>query len=316
MKGGHFMIVDFHAHHWSEEWLPASLWDGMAKRIVDVRQRSGIQMSEDEARKELFKTVEDPTGDILIKEMDEAGIDVTVLMALDLGLDLGEPPVSILEQNKKIAELCQGHAKRLIPFVGLDPRRKEALEIFETSVKQFGMRGLKLDPAGGWYPNDRKYYPLYEKASEFDIPVLFHTGATVPPFRNIYAQPIYLDDITIDFPNLAIIAAHMGFGWWRELASMIEKKQNLFTDISGWQVYVMRSLPNFCRTLREMLDLVAGGKILFGTDGPAFRLYNFPNKMYVRTLQNLPKDPPAGTSFSTEEIDMILGKNAQMMLNL
>jgi hypothetical protein len=310
------MIIDFHAHHWSEKWLPEELWKGMARRVAAVRNRAGIQATPEGVRKDLFKFFEDPTGDILIKEMDESGIDVTVLMALDLGLDMGEPPVSIQEQNREIARICRRHPERLIPFVGLDPRREGALEIFEVAVKEWGMRGLKLDPAGGWYPNDRKYYPLYEKASELTTPIVFHTGATVPPFRNIYAQPIYLDDLTIDFPNVVVIAAHMGFGWWRELASMIEKKSNLFTDFSGWQVYAMRSFPNFCRTLREMLDLVGPGALIFGTDGPAFRLYNFVNKTWVKTIQELPKNAPAGITFTQEEVDLMLGKNAQKILGI
>jgi predicted TIM-barrel fold metal-dependent hydrolase len=264
----------------------------------------------------MLRLFEDPSGEILLQEMDEAGIDVTVLMGLDLGLDMGEPPGSIEEQNKGIAQLCQRNSKRLIAFVGLDPRRKEAVEHLDRAVKEWGMRGLKLDPAGGWYPHDRKFYPLYEKANELRIPVVFHTGATAPPFRNIYAQPIYLDDITIDFPDLILIAAHMGFGWWRELASMIEKKNNLLTDLSAWQVYAMRSFPNFCRTLREMLDLVGPGAILFGTDGPAFRLYPMGNKDWVKTIKDLPQNAPPGIKFAQEEVDLILGKNAQKVLGL
>ncbi len=310
------MVIDFHAHQFTTDWLPKMFWEGMAKRVVAVRKRAGIETTPEEVSKDLFKIFEDPTGDILIKEMDEAGIDVTVLMGLDLGLDMGEPPVSIQDQNRELAKLCRRHPKRLIPFVGLDPRRKGTLKLFETAVKEWGMRGLKLDPAGGWYANDRKYYPLYKKAQEFKVPVLFHTGATVPPFRNIYAQPIYLDDITIDFPDLTIIAAHMGFGWWRELASMIEKKTNLFTDFSGWQVSAMRNFPNFCRTLREMLDLVGPAAVLWATDGPAFRLYTYTNKMWLKAIKELPKNAPPGMTFTQEEVDCMLGKNAQRILDL
>ncbi len=170
------MVIDFHAHQFTTDWLPKMFWEGMAKRVVAVRKRAGIETTPEEVSKDLFKIFEDPTGDILIKEMDEAGIDVTVLMGLDLGLDMGEPPVSIQDQNRELAKLCRRHPKRLIPFVGLDPRRKGTLKLFETAVKEWGMRGLKLDPAGGWYANDRKYYPLYEKAQEFKVPVLFHTA--------------------------------------------------------------------------------------------------------------------------------------------
>ena len=310
------MVIDFHNHHWSQESVPERFWEGLAKRVATVRQREGIETTPEETRGYLFKAFEDPSGDFLLKEMDEAGIEVTVLLALDLGLAMGEPLIPIQEQNRKIAELCRRHPKRLIPFAGIDPRRENALEILKVSLEEWGMRGVKFHPGCGWYPNDRKYYPFYEKICQVGVPVLFHTGTQLPPFRSIYAQPIYLDDISIDFPELTIIAAHMGFGWWRELASMIERKKNLFADISGWQVYAMRSFPNFCRTLREILDLVGAGSVLFGTDGPTFRLYSFTNKVWVSTLKNLPRDTPGGIKFSQEEIDMILFKNAQDILGL
>ena len=311
------MIIDIHNHHWSKDSVPEKFWQGLANRVATVRtQRERIPTTPEEVRKDLFKVFEDPTGEILLKEMDEAGISVTVLLALDLGLGMGEPPVSIWEQNRSLAELCRKHPRRLIPFVGIDPRRKDALRLLETGVKEWGMRGVKFHPGGGWYPNDRAYYPVYEKAAELRVPALFHTGTQLPPFRSIYSQPIYLDDITVDFPELTVIAAHMGVGWWRELASMIEKKSNLFADLSGWQVYAMRNFPNFCRTLREMLDLVGPGTLLFGTDGPTFRLYTFNNQKWVKTIQELPKNAPPGITFSREEIETILWKNAQQLLDL
>jgi predicted TIM-barrel fold metal-dependent hydrolase len=65
-----------------------------------------------------------------------------------------------------------------------------------------------------------------------------------------------------------------------------------------------------------MLDLVGPGALIFGTDGPAFRLYNFGNKKWVKTIQALPKNAPAGITFTQEEVDLMLGKNAQKILGL
>jgi predicted TIM-barrel fold metal-dependent hydrolase len=309
------MIIDIHNHHWSEASVPERFWDGLAKRVATVRsQREGVETTPEEVRRKLFKAFEDPTGEILIKEMDEAGIGVTALLALDLGLTMGEPKVSIQEQNRGLAELCRRYPRRLIPFVGIDPRRQGALEILERGLAEWGMGGVKFHPGAGWYPNDRSYYPIYEKACEYKVPVLFHTGSQLAPFRSIFSQPIYLDDVTIDFPDLTIIAAHLGVGWWRELASLIEKRKNLYADISGWQVYAMRSFPYFCRTLREILDIVGPGALLFGTDGPTFRLYSYTNKVWARTISELPKSAPAGIHFSQEEIEGILWKNASTFL--
>jgi hypothetical protein len=148
------------------------------------------------------------------------------------------------------------------------------------------------------------------------VPVLFHTGATIPPFRNKYTQPIYLDDVSLDFPDLTIIAAHMGFGWWPELASMMAKRTNLITDISGWQQNAIRHFPTFAKTLREMMHLVGADNILFATDGPSFRLYNLPNKEWARLIRSLPQEAPAGIEFTVPEIELLLGKSAQRHLKL
>lgn len=311
------MVIDFHNHHWSEETVPERFWDGLAKRVASVRsEREGIRTTPEEARKILFQAFDDPSGEILLNEMDEAGIEKTVLLGLDLGLAMGEPPVPIQEQNRRLAELCLSHPGRLIPFAGIDPRRTEAKAIFSVCLREWKMRGVKFHPGGGWCPNDHEYYPLYEMASGLGVPVLFHTGPQLPPFRSFYCQPIYLDDITLDFPDLTVIAAHVGFGWWRELVSLIEKKRNLYADLSGWQVYAMRSLPNFCRTLREILDLIGPDRLLFGTDGPAFRLYSFTNKVWLKTLSGLPEYASDGIQFSREEINQILYGNGKRILGL
>ena len=311
------MIIDAHAHLWTEDWLPAPFWEGMAKRVCTVRKRAtGEDLTVEIVKKKMFPAYWDRDGSVLIAEMDDAEIDKTVILPLDLGIELGEASVSVERINEIYAEISSRYPDRLVSFVGVDPRRKNAVEILERGVRQWGMKGLKLDPASGFYPNDEICYPLYKKASELGIPVLFHTGATIPPFRNKYTQPIYLDDVSLDFPDMTIIAAHMGFGWWQELASMMAKRTNLITDICGWQQNAIRHFPTFAKTLREMMYLVGADNMLFATDGPSFRLYNLPNKEWVRVIRNLSKDPPEGIEFNESEIELLLGKSAQRHLKL
>ena len=176
------------------------------------------------------------------------------------------------------------------------------------------MRGLKLDPAAGFYPNERMVYPYYEKARELGVPVLFHTGAAIPPFRNKYADPIYLDDVTLDFPELTVIAAHFGFGWWQQAAFLISKKTNMVTDISGWQPVAARDFGLFCRYLRDMISIAGAHNILFATDGPAFDLYGMDAKWWADLFRSLPEKAPAGIKFNHEEIEAILHLNARRVL--
>lgn len=304
------MVIDFHAHLFNRNWLPQKFWDGMINRTISVKGRAGEIISREEVEKKLFAQVADPKGDVLIQEMNESGIDLTQIMPLDLGLDLGEPPVSIEEKNRLIAEIVNNRPHKLQSYFGIDPRRSDGVLLFEKAVKESGMRGLKLDPASGFYPNDRLVYPFYEKATELGVPVLFHTGMTIPPFRNKFTDPIYLDDVTLDFPDLTIIAAHVSFGWWQQLSFMISRKVNLMTDISGWQPIAFHHYDLFCRYLRDMISIGGSGNFLFATDGPSFRLYNLGNKEWVDIIKNLPENAPPGINFSSEEIDNILYKNA------
>jgi predicted TIM-barrel fold metal-dependent hydrolase len=311
------MIIDAHAHLWNEDWHPDTFWEGMARRVCTVRERTtGERLTPEMVRRDLFRGYWDPDGSVLIAEMDAAGIDKTIIAALDLDTQLGDSRVPLERVNELHAEVSSRYPDRIVAYAGVDPRRSNAVEIFERGVRKWGMKGLKLHPAAGFYPNDPVCYPIYKKASELGVPVLFHTGATVPPFRNKYARPIYLDDVSLDFPDLTLIAAHMGFGWWQELASMIAKRTNLITDISGWQQNATRHYPTFVKTLREMMYLVGADNMLFATDGPAFRLYNLNNTEWVRLIRNLCREAPEGIEFTESEIELLLGKSAQLHLNL
>jgi predicted TIM-barrel fold metal-dependent hydrolase len=309
------MIIDSHAHLWIEDWLPEAFWNGMAQRVCTVRKRTrGEDLTVETVKKTMFPAYWDKDGTVLIKEMDEGGIGRTIIVPLDLGIELGEAKASVEEINESYAAVAKRHPGRITAYVGVDPRRKNAAEILDRGVKQWGLKGLKLDPAAGFYPNEEICYPLYRKASDLGVPVLFHTGATIPPFRNKYTQPIYLDDVSLDFPDLTLIAAHMGFGWWQELASLIAKRTNLITDISGWQQNAIRHYPTFVKTLREMMHLVGADNMLFATDGQSFRLYNLSNKEWAKMIRNLPREAPEGIPFTEGEIELLLGKSAQKHL--
>ena len=94
----------------------------------------------------------------------------------------------------------------------------------------------------GFFPNDQRYYPIYETARSLGLTVLFHTGTTgigagAPGGLGLklkYGRPIYLDDVAADFPDLTIIAAHPGWPWTEELLSVAVHKGNVYVDMSGW----------------------------------------------------------------------------------
>lgn len=314
-KGENPMIIDIHYHVWDEGWRPERFWDAVTKLMIPGLARTGKEMSEGEFKRKVLPSYWDPKGEKLIKAMEEEGIDKTVISVSDLGTaGMGEAKVPIREINKSYAEIANKYPDKVIAFFGIDPRREKSLRLFEVAVKEWGMKGLKFHPDTGFYPNEKVCYPFYQKALELRVPVLIHTGPMVPGFRNKYSQPIYLDDLLVDFPGLKIIAAHCGDCWSPEWAG-IAFGNNLYGDLALWQLKAKYNYKAFCQTLRTLMDTAGSHKILYGTDGFAYSPL-ISNKEWIDIIQNLPKKAPEGLIFNEEEIVSILGGNAKKLLGI
>lgn len=303
------MIIDIHAHLMSRDYPARGYWDGW------VRLGEALSGIPAERIRRRLPEMWDSSGDMLVKEMDEANIDKSVIFPADFGLAIGEAAVSIEEQNRIHAQAVARHPDRLIAFVGVDPRRKEAVKLLEKGVKEWGMKGLKLLPCAGFYPNDKAFYPLYEKALKLKIPVLIHTGPEIPPFHSKYGRPVYVEDVALDFPDLTFIMAHAGgLAWWTEAVSIAANNTNIFFDLAAWQPGILNPL-DFYSTLRKMVSTVRS-RVLFGSDWPAVKLL-VSQARWIKAF----KEPPnvvaaAGIKFTPEEQEAILGGNAMTVLGL
>jgi len=308
------MIIDIHCHlRWegqpSKEWFDAQ-----------VKMAHSLSGRPEEKIRERLKENWDMSGDLLVRDMDEAGIDKAVLLTLDYSLLAGTgDTLSPERMNKVYAEAAKRHPDRLISFAGVDPRRTGAVEFLERAVKEWGMKGLKLMPAVGYYPNDNKCYLIYHKAQELGIPVLIHTGFDTIPWYGMTAQPKYLDEVANDFPELKIVMAHAGGSYWPEAATIAGYKLNVYIDLAMWQMKLLhRPVDEFYRPLRSMLDTAGRSKVLFGSDWPALRLISrLPHAAWVKALKEPPPEvKEAGIEFTEEEINGILGDNAAKLLGL
>jgi hypothetical protein len=310
------MIIDIHTHLFNTGWVPKGFFYGVARFITHEFAKQGIVESNEAVGEGLMEGSGDPEGEMLLAEMDEAGIDKSVIFPVDFGLALGDPEVPIETVNKNFAELAQKHPGRLCAFASVDPLRKGALDLWKRCVEEWGMKGLKLHPCSGFYPNQKEVYPLLEKACEWKLPVLIHSGSMMVPLRSKYSQPIHFDDLGADFPDLAIIAAHAGGNFsYPQMISIMSVKLNIMADISAWQVLAIKSYASFCKALRDLFDFVEPGRILFGSDSPSFRSI-MSNKDWVQLIKDLPRNAPAGIAFTDAEVAALLGGNAQKLLGL
>ena len=180
----------------------------------------------------------------------------------------GRPHVT----NDDILAFAAANADIAIPFVSVDPTRGEAAVAEARRLVATGaVRGLKLHPPlQQFFPNDRLAYPVYEVFAEARLPVLFHTGhsgiGTGMPggggVRLKYGNPMHVDDVAVDFPDMPIILAHPSFPWQDEAISVCMHKPQVYIDLSGW------SPKYFSPTLVQYANTLLKHKVLFGSDYP------------------------------------------------
>jgi predicted TIM-barrel fold metal-dependent hydrolase len=179
----------------------------------------------------------------------------------------GRPPVS----NEDVANLASKNPDIMIAFASVNPTRgAEALGEVERLIAA-GTRGFKLHPPlQQFQSNDRSVYPFYELINAAKLPVIFHTGHSGigtgmragGGVRLKYGNPMDIDDVAVDFPDMPIVLAHPSWPWQDEALSICLHKQQVFIDLSGWSPkYFPPSLIQYANTLLKE-------KMLFGSDFP------------------------------------------------
>lgn len=283
------MLIDFHIHvSRPEHELP---W------VMEF-----IESQYDGDLWALAEKVLTPTG--LRPFLQSCGIDWAVALAEVNPATTGNTP------NQYVADLCaQANAQpdpatgprgRLLPFASINPYMINDLGAeLEKWVKDFGFRGLKAYPVyQHHYMNDTRMYPLYAKAQELGVPLLVHTGSSVFKGARIkYGDPLHLDDVAIDFPNLTILMAHSGRPFWYQQAFwMARQHKNVFMEISGLPA---KKLLEYFPDLERLAD-----KVVYGSDWPG----NPHLRRNVEAILALP--------LTDETKEKILWRNAATILNV
>lgn len=283
------MIIDFHVHlsrfehehPWVVEWIQENYSGDLAALMDEVLTPENIR---------------------------------SYLQANDVEWAVGLAEVSPITTgwagNDYVGQFCaranalpdpeSGPAGRLLPFASINPFvvNDLAAELVHL-VDAFDFRGIKVYPVyHHHYVNDARMYPLYGKAQELGLPVLVHTGSSVFKGARIkYGDPLHLDDVAIDFPDLNILMAHSGRPFWYDQAFwMARQHENVYMEISG--LPAKKLLDYFPR-----LEMIAD-KVVYGSDWPG----NPDLSNNVQAVRDLP--------ISEDSKQAILYDNAARILNL
>jgi predicted TIM-barrel fold metal-dependent hydrolase len=219
-------------------------------------------------RHDMFASLRRWTGDAIPE--DEIPIDATIA-AMDGGgvqralISAWHAPEGVLISNDEVAGWVAGHPDRLIGAAAVDLHRPmEAVRELRRAVEELGFRALRVIPwLWGLPPNDRRYYPLYAACVELGIPFCLQVGHTGPLRSSEPGRPIpYLDDVALEFPELSIVAGHIGYPWTDEMIALARKYPNVYIDTSA---YTARRYP---APLVEYLRADGRKKVLFGSNWP------------------------------------------------
>lgn len=232
--------------------------------------------------------------------MDHAGIDIAVIQGEDM-----ETTYNRKIPNEIVRDLVQKYPDRFRGFAGVDPHKgKRAVKEIEKMVSE-GLSGVMIAPwEHNLFTDDKKYFPIYEKCIELDVPIWAHTSLNfshVIPME--YGRPLILDRVAVKFPDLKIVAGHAGWPWVTEMVALLWRHPNVYADISGVRPKYMGMVETGWAPLVHYGNSILKNKILFATAWP---LVMFKDAV----------DDVRGLSLKPEVEKLWFGENAKKLLKL
>ncbi len=308
------MIIDVHTHPFESPKVFPQAW------LDRFYQTKKATLGEEVAKK-VMDTL-DGRVETLIKDMDEAGVDKCIVAHLDYSIfSQQEPEISVWRANEYLAEMQQKYPDRVVAFVGVDPLRKDAVDLLEKGLLSWHMKGVKIMLN---YPvTDESVQRFMSKINDLEIPALFHMGTSPPPHAAKYGNPADLDLLTLRYPKMKVIAAHCAKGYEDLLLAIIKYRAGtIFTDISSLQYDYFQSPWHFIMEMRLLMDKIPNS-VMMGSDWPFVVRPPHPTyKQWFDVIRNLKiPEPVLGLGlgirdFTEEDKNKILGENARSLLNI
>jgi uncharacterized protein len=231
--------------------------------------------------------------DLLLAEMDEAGIDRGVVVGRLAGV-LGSV------SNDEVLQIVQAHPQRFIGAASIDPSSRVGACRTISEAVAAGFKLINIEPGSypvPMYADDRRLYPIYGHCEDLGVPVILMVGGTAGPDLG-YSDPVRTDRVLADFPNLKVVVAHGGWPWVTEILHIGFRRQNMylspdmyFSRMPGWQEYV------------KAADTFMADRMLYASSFPFC-----PVKGYRQWFEQLP--------IGAANLQKVMGGNARRLLGL
>ncbi|MBW2084940.1 MAG: amidohydrolase [Deltaproteobacteria bacterium] len=216
------------------------------------------------------------TEEEFIRMLDDAGVTYACI---------GTGRFASFEHTARLAEK---HRDKLIPWCRISPHLGMAgVRKLEYCVKELGFKGLEVSTfRERLYANDKKYYPLYAKCVEMNIPIRVYTTMNYATDRAMdLGRQIYLDEVARDFPELPIIAGLGGWPWVPELVGLARRHTNLYIDFAAHRPKYIAKPGSGFEMLLQFGNTLLQDRILFAS---SWMTLGLPLKQIIQETKELP----------------------------
>ncbi len=270
---------------------------------------------------EAHEAEKNPDPLALLAAMDKYGVDIACLLPESMMDTTGY--TSRWCSNGEMARIVDSNPDRFMYQPNLSPIKHKGVEntVWELEywVKERGAKIFKFYPPEDTYINDPDLWPFYEKAEELGIVLDIHTGFSwVPPGKSKYALPILIDDVARDFPELKIVAFHMGYPYCDDLNMIAMGHPNVYLSLTLLVPWALSAPRKFATIIGEALRFAGPERIIWGTDYAGFGMQL---KFAVQGLREfqIPEDMQEGYGYpaiTDEDRRMMFGENLAGLLGV
>ena len=243
-----------------------------------------------------FSKMKPQTVEEVVADLDSHNVVRAVITGRDCETTYGAK-----SNNESVIEFVKKFPNKFFGFIGLDPHKgMQAVYELRSAIQDLGLHGAAIDPyLAQIYANDAKYYPIYAKCCELDVPIVFTTGpATLVPGAIIdHVAPRYIDFVARDFPDLKIVISHGGYPWVNEAIIVAQRNRNVYIDLSEYEFSPMAEA--YVQAANTMIP----DKILYASAHP---FVDF--REALATYRQLP--------FKADVLQKIMHDNAARLLGL
>ena len=275
------MRIDAHVHMWERRIIPDEAVRSYLEPLKKLKELGlddvfDFNLDEEFPFSDYSERVEDYT-----ESMDINRLDGMVVLGIDFGL-VNEGRMSNDEYMDWMFGRCSSD-ERFIPFIGIDPNRKDAVAKLKEYYRKYEPKGIKVYPATGFYPDDERYEEYWKTINDMGLVVTVHTGVALAPLDEKYCHPSFMRKIAENYPDMKIIIAHLGGKFHDELFPLMDACDNVYSDCSALQGWIAEDKSMVSRRLHDCMTRYPK-RIVYGSDIPIYE-FSVTSYQYIRLIE-------------------------------